>query len=126
MVHKASVITFKGLSSSHLSVKAKVPLYRIRGCCSTHVPSFWFSGHINDQQIIISEVPETVFKKIKISLGHFSSFEMEASPFAFSSEHFWHSLLGFFFPSFHMDTLGHGNECGTCEFVSAEQGLKSA
>lgn len=107
-----------------LNLKAKVPLHRIRGCCSTRVPSFWFSGHRNDQQIILSEVPKTVFKKIQISLGHFSSFEMEASPFAFSSEHFWHSLLGwFFFSSFHMDTLGHGNEC---EFVSAEQGLKSA
>lgn len=52
---------------------------------------------MNDQQIFISEVPETVFKTIKTSLGHFPSFEMEASPFAFSSEHFWHSLLDFFF-----------------------------
>lgn len=126
MVPKASVITFKGLSSSHLSVKAKVPLHRIRGCSSAQVPSLWFSGHINNQQISVSEFPETDFKKIKASLGHVSSFEMEASPFAFSSEHFWHRLLVFFFPSFHMDTLGHGNECGTCEFVSAEQSLKSA
>lgn len=97
LVPKASVITCKRLSSSHLSVKAKVPLHRIRGCSSTQVPSLWFSGHINNQQISASEFPETVFKKIKASLGHVSSFEMEASPFAFSSAHFWHSLLGFFF-----------------------------
>lgn len=50
---------------------------------------------------------------------------MEALPFAFSSENFWHTLLDFF-SSFHMDALKHGNECGTCEFASAEQGLKSA
>lgn len=51
---------------------------------------------------------------------------MGASPFAFSLNIFGTACWGFFFPSFHMDTLGHGNECGTCEFVSAEQGLKSA
>lgn len=54
LVHKASVVTFKGLSSSHLSGKAKVPLHRIRGCSSTHVPGFWFSGRINDQIFISS------------------------------------------------------------------------
>lgn len=103
LVPKASVITFKGLSSSHLSVKAKVPLHRIRGCSSAQVPSLWFSGRINKQQISVSEFPETDFKKIRASLGHVSSFEMEASPFAFSSEHFWHRLLVFFFPF-----LSHG------------------
>lgn len=80
--------------------------------------SFW-SCHIEDQHIFICEIPGTVLER-KTSFGPFPP-ETGAFPFKILNI-FGTTELDFFFPSFHKDTLGHGNEYGTCEFVSAEQG----
>lgn len=106
--------------------------------CVLRAPAFGSQGcPIKEEQIITREVPESVFsikkkKKTKSILDtfhllkwkHYGSI-MEALPSLFSSDKFWLNFQGFF-PAFHRDALRHGNECGTCEFVSAERGLKSA
>lgn len=135
-IRKAQLLqTAAGSLTGHLQLSSASCLLSVRvktgDCSSGHVPEAPALAlrAVLGWQLFMCEVPGVCLNQ-PLSLDT-SPVEMEAFPFTFPPDKlFWHSLLGgflvFLFLPFPWMHLGMEMKCGTCEVVSAEQGLKSA